>query len=105
MNRQERLRLLSGLAWCAGLVGLFVVPAWLVYVVLISEASFFGEAPSSTSIERADTARLWGRVTATTTLIVVTAIAASCFRRGVRVWGLAALAGIGTLATAFVWAM
>ncbi|WP_433612764.1 hypothetical protein [Prescottella agglutinans] len=102
---QERLRLLAGLAWCVGLVAFLVVPAWLVYVVLISEASFFGEAPSSTSVARAGEARRWGRVIATSALLVVTAIVASCFRRGVRAWGLAALAGMGALVTAFVWAM
>ncbi|RVW07104.1 hypothetical protein EGT67_22970 [Prescottella agglutinans] len=101
----DRLRLLSALAWWVGIVGLFVVPAWTVYVVLISEASFFGEVPSSTSVARAGEARVWGRVAATSAFAFVVAVAAGCFRGGVRAWGLAALAGIGAATTAFVWAM
>jgi hypothetical protein len=93
------------IAWCVGLIGLLVVPAWLCYVVLISEASFFGEAPSSTSLERADEARMWGRAVATSALVGVTGTAAWSFRRGVRAWGLLALAAIGAVTTAFVWAM
>ncbi|MFM1722158.1 MULTISPECIES: hypothetical protein [Rhodococcus] len=90
-------------AWCVGLVGLVVVPVWLVYVILISEASFFGESPSSTSLERADDARLWGRVVGTSALGLVVGVVAWAFRRGVRAWGLAALACIGVVTTAFMW--
>ncbi|MFC9518853.1 hypothetical protein ACFTSD_24225 [Nocardiaceae bacterium NPDC056970] len=91
------------IAWCVGLVGLVVVPLWLVYAILISEASFFGEPPSSTSLDRADDARLWGRVIATSALGLVVGVVVWSFGRGVRAWGLGALACIGVLTTAFMW--
>ncbi|WP_146176458.1 hypothetical protein [Rhodococcus sp. OK519] len=90
-------------AWCVGLIGLVVVPVWLVYAILISEASFFGEPPSSTSLDRADEARMWGRAIATAALSLVVGVVAWSFSRGVRAWGLAALACIGALTTAFIW--
>lgn len=90
-------------AWCVGILGLVVAPVWLVYGILVSEASFFGEPPSSTSLDRADAARLWGRVIATSALALVIGVVAWSFGRGVRAWGLVALASIGALTTAFMW--
>lgn len=104
-GRESAIAAARACAWCVGLTGLVVAPAWLVYGILILEASFFGESPSSESLAQAQETRIWGRIIATVALIVVAGVAAWSFRRGVRAWGLVTLSGFGLLVTGFMWAV
>jgi len=96
-------------SWClfartlVAIVGLVVVPAFLLYGYAISTAWFYGLAPSSAELHSASSALMWARISASVSFAVVVALSGWLWARRAGALGTWLFCGLGIAVTLIVW--